>query len=138
MRNGGSFLIIIGGENSKKGMIVCSIDNSKMKFEDMKKIVEEEQTLVSQPKIFVNEEKSPLPLPYFEELFVQLKLIIDEYLSKICSISEYDERIDAIVKSGKSVEFAQRIQRCLNEFFYNKIIGRIKLYCKQNGPIELE
>ncbi|EKE40685.1 protein kinase, putative [Entamoeba nuttalli P19] len=55
-RNGGSFFIIIGGEKSTKPMIVCSIENKNMKWEDLKKVVEEEKLSIPQQKIIVNEE----------------------------------------------------------------------------------
>ncbi|BFU23242.1 hypothetical protein EHI8A_098590 [Entamoeba histolytica HM-1:IMSS-B] len=89
-------------------------------------------------RIFVNNEKMPLPIPYFEEVYLDLKRIANKYLSHVLILTTYEERINEIVKTNKSSEFAQEVLKSLKEHFFNKIIGRITIYCKQNGPIELK
>ncbi|ELP84846.1 hypothetical protein EIN_284020 [Entamoeba invadens IP1] len=86
-------------------------------------------------KIFLNNEKTPLPIPYFEDVFMELKNLCDREIVEILRMSSYEERMVAINKSGKGEKFGMEVMKIMKERFYDKIIGKITLFCKINGPL---
>ncbi|KAL7718988.1 UDENN domain-containing protein [Entamoeba marina] len=81
-------------------------------------------------RVFRNSEKTPEPLPYFDEIFVAIKKIVDEEIGDVLTKKNYPERVNVLNNKTNGRVFAEKIIETLNKLLYSRIENKIEKFCK--------
>ncbi|KAL7722190.1 Tyrosine protein kinase [Entamoeba marina] len=104
VKSGHSFIVVHGGEGNKKPMRICCL-NKTMKWEDLRRVVDEEKRVVVQHKIEVDAELYEFLTKYqIVHLLVKLLEIKLDTLSALFTTTQ-----DDLIKAGIPRGYAQQL-----------------------------